>query len=136
VFVSFYLRLNSLPPSDTRIAFISNGGTTVGNIVLRTNGALRLRVASTTIGESAALAVTPAFYRIGLHQKKGAGGNAVLEAFLAPASAPAFGTPFATTTTGAWTTQANRLRFGATNGYTINATFDNIVLDAAAMPGP
>lgn len=134
VFVSFYLRLSALPSSDTRIAFISNGGTTVGNIVLRPTGELRLRVGSATIGESAALAVKPAIYRVGLHQKRGTGGNAVLEAFLAPAGA-AFGPPFATTATGAWTTQANRLRFGATNGQSTNATFDDILLDAAAMPG-
>ena len=42
----------------------------------------------------------------------------------------------AATTAGAWTTQANRLRFGATNGQSINATFDQIILDAAVMPGP
>lgn len=136
VFVSFYLKLNALPPSDARIVFISNAGTTVGNIVLRTTGALRLRVGSTTIAESAPLAITPTVYRVGLHQKRGAGGNAVLEAFVALASAPSFGTPFAATTTGIWTTQANRMRFGATNGYTINATFDNVLLDAAAMPSP
>jgi hypothetical protein len=135
VFVSFYLRVNSLPPGDTRIMFISNGGTTVGNIALRSTGALRLRVGSTTIGESAALAVKPAVYRVGLHQKRGTGGNAVLEAFLAPSGA-AFGTPFATTVTGAWTTQANRLRFGATNGQATSATFDDVMLDAAAMPSP
>jgi hypothetical protein len=136
VFVSFYLRLGALPTSDARIAFISNAGTTVGNIVLRPTGALRLRVGSTTIGESAPLAIKPALYRVGLRQKRGTGGNAVLEAFVATASNPAFGTPFAATTTGTWTTQANRLRFGATNGSAINATFDNVLLDAAAMPGP
>jgi chitodextrinase len=136
LFVSFYLRLNALPSTDTRIAFISNAGTTVGNIVLRSTGALRLRVGSTTIGESAALAVKPAVYRVGLHQKRGTGGNGVLEAFVMPANATAFGAPFAATAAGSWMTQANRLRFGATNGQAINATFDEIILDAAAMPSP
>jgi hypothetical protein len=92
--------------------------------VLRPTGALRLRVGSTTIGESAALAAKPTVYRVGLRQKKGTGGNAVLEAFLAP---------FAATAAGTWTTLANRLRFGATNGQTTNAM---LVLDAVAMPGP
>jgi chitodextrinase len=136
VFVSFYLRLNALPSSDARIIYIANAGTTVGNIVLRSTGALRLRVGTTTIGESAPLAIKPAYYRVGLHQKRGTGANAVLEAFVAPASAPSFGTPFAATTIGAWTTQANRQRFGATNGLAINAVFDEIILDSAAMPGP
>jgi hypothetical protein len=133
LFVSFYLRLNARPASDARIAFISNAGTTVGNVVLRPTGALRLRVGSTTIGGETAPLATGTIYRLGLHQKRGAGGNAVLEAFLAQGDA-AFGAPFAATTTGGWSTQANRLRFGATNGNAIDLTCDDIKLDAAAMP--
>jgi hypothetical protein len=58
----------------------------------------------------------------------------VLEAYLAAGDA-AFGASFASTLTGAWTSQADQFRFGATTG-TLNATFDDIRLDTAAMPGP
>ncbi|MBI5031580.1 MAG: metallophosphoesterase, partial [Chloroflexi bacterium] len=42
LYVSFYLKVNSLPTADVRLALISNSGTTVGNVLLRTTGALRL----------------------------------------------------------------------------------------------
>ena len=74
-------------------------------------------------------------YRVGLHQRRGTGSNAVLEAFLAPAGT-AFGAPFASLATGTWTTSADRLRFGATSGSAIDATADNIALDAGATPAP
>jgi len=134
LFVSFYLKVNKWPATDARIALISNAGTTVGNIVLRSTGRLRLRVGSTTIGAETAPLAIGTVYRVGLHQKKGSGGNAVLEGFLAQGN-QAFGAPFAATSTGTWTSQANRLRFGATNGSSIDATFDDIKLDGAAMPG-
>jgi hypothetical protein len=47
-----------------------------------------------------------------------------------------FGMPFATTTAGTCTSQANRLRIGATNGNALDATVDNVKLDAAIMPAP
>ena len=50
LYVSMYVRVNRLPASDVRILQIMNSGTTVGNVMLRTNGALRLRNGSTTIG--------------------------------------------------------------------------------------
>jgi hypothetical protein len=40
-----------------------------------------------------------------------------------------FGTPFARTQTGSWTTAADRLRIGPSAG-----TVDNLSLDRAAMP--
>src|SRR5262249_25428160 len=58
LFVTFYVRVTSLPSSNTRIVQISNSGTTVGEIQLTTLGKLRLRNAGTTIGlDSAALMV-------------------------------------------------------------------------------
>jgi unsaturated chondroitin disaccharide hydrolase len=135
LYVSFYVRLNARPATDARIALISNGGTTIGNLVLRSTGALRLRSGSTTIGADTAPLATGAIYRVGLRQRKGAGGNAVLEAFLAQGDA-AFGAPFAALANGSWTSQADRLRFGATNGNVIDVTFDDVKLDAAAMTAP
>jgi hypothetical protein len=134
VYVSFYLRLNALPNADVRVALISNAGTSVGSLVLRSTGALRLKNGSTTIGAESAPLVVGAVYRVGVHQKRGTGANAMLEAYLAAGEA-AFGAPFASTATGAWTSQATRFRFGATTG-TLNATFDDIRLDAGSMPGP
>jgi hypothetical protein len=117
-----------------RVALVSNAGTSVGGIFLRSNGALRLKNGTTTIGVDSAPLVVGAVYRVGLHQKRGTGANAVLEAYLAAGDA-AFGAPFASTATGAWASQADRFRFGATTG-TLYATFDDIRLDAGAMPGP
>jgi hypothetical protein len=135
LYVSFYLKVHERPSSDTRIALISSSGTTIGNLLLRSTGTLRLRNGSTTIGaESAALAVGTV-YRVGLRQQKGSGGNAVLEAYLATGDA-AFGAPFAATFSGSWTSQASELRVGATNGNLTFVTVDDIKLDAGAMPTP
>jgi hypothetical protein len=135
LYISFYLRINALPSSDARIALISNAGTTVGNIVLRSNGALRLRNGSTQIGSDSAPLSVGTLYRIGLRQKQGSGGNAALEAYLAAGGA-AFGAPFASMTSGTWTTAADRLRLGATSSTAANIVVDDIRLDTAVMPGP
>jgi len=135
VYMSFYLRVNAVPGGDVRVALVSNAGTSVGSLVLRSNGALRLKNGATTIGVDSPALVVGAVYRVGVHQKKrGTGANAVLEAYLAAGDA-AFGAPFASTLSGTWTTQADRFRLGATTG-TLNATFDDIRLDTGAMPGP
>jgi hypothetical protein len=133
IYVSFALRLNALPSADMRIALFSNAGTTVGNLYLRTNGALRLRNASTTIGVDSAPLSVGTTYRVGFHQKRGSGGDAVLEAFLA-ANGAQFGPPFAAISSGSWTTRADRLRLGATASTAINAIFDDIKLDTAILP--
>jgi hypothetical protein len=73
-------------------------------------------------------------YRVGLHQRRGTGADAILEAYLAVGDAP-FGAPFAAMTTGTWMTQADRLRPGPTSA-TADVTFDDIRLDSAIMPGP
>ena len=135
IYISFYLRVHALPNTDIRVMFVDSAGTTVGNFVLRANGQLRLRNGSTTIGTSP-FALTPGVvYRLGLYQRAGAGANGILEGYLAEAGAP-FGAPFATLTNGTWTTPATRTRLGATVSNALNATFDNIELDTAAMPGP
>lgn len=133
LYVSFYLRIAALPASDVRLALITNNGESAGILLLRSSGRLRLRFGSTTIGESQPL-VAGQLYRIGLHQKAGSG-NAVMEAFVASGDA-AFTTPFAATTTGSWTTLANRLRIGATTSAAINAVVDDIILGTLGMPGP
>jgi PKD repeat protein len=132
VYVSFSMRVNSLPSSAVRIALLSNAGTTVGNIQLMADGRLQLRNASTMIGAYSGPLSVNTIYRIGLHQKKGAGGDAVLEAYLTT-DGSAFGSPFAATRSGAWTTAADRLRFGSTAGGALDALFDDIKLDKAAL---
>jgi hypothetical protein len=114
---------------------ISNSGTTVGNLQLTSSGALQLRNGSTQIGSNSATLSVGTLYRIGIHQKKGAGGNAVLEAYLAVGSA-AFGSPFASSTTGSFTTQATQFRLGATTATAVDIVVDDIRLDTAAMPAP
>jgi len=74
-------------------------------------------------------------YRIGIHQKKGTGGNAVLEGFIATGDA-AFTTPFATSSTQTFTTQADSVQIGATTGTAGSMTIDDIRLDTGSMPGP
>ncbi|MEQ1759430.1 MAG: DNRLRE domain-containing protein [Vicinamibacterales bacterium] len=134
LYVSFYLRVNALRSGTPRIVLISNGGTTVGNLTLSSAGRLRLRRDSTNIGAES-VALTPGFlYRVGLHQRRGTGSNAILEAFLAPEDAP-FGAPFASTAVGTWTTQSSRLRFGNTSSGGVNLTVDDIRLAEGAMPG-
>jgi PKD repeat protein len=135
IYVSFYLRVSTLPGSSVRIAMFSNAGTTVGSIQLMSDGRLQLRNGSTTIGSSSTALAVNTIYHIGLHQKKGAGGNAILQAYLAANGDP-FGAPFATTATGTWTTPADRLRVGATAANAIAATFDDINLDTAGLPFP
>jgi hypothetical protein len=134
LYLSLYLRVNALPSSDTRIVLVSNAGTSVGNLVLRNTGILTLRNGSTSIGSSAAL-TTGTLYRVGLRQRLGTGGNAVLEAYLVEGTAP-FGTPFGSLNTGAWTAGSDRLRIGSTTSTAANITVDGITLDAAVMPQP
>ena len=113
----------------------SSSSDSVGNITLTSAGRLRLRNASTNVGvESTALQVGST-YRIGLHQTRGTGGDAVLEAFVAPDGA-AFGAPFARMTNGTWTTSADRTRFGATNGTAVDLTIDDVLVSSGAMPTP
>jgi hypothetical protein len=132
IFVSFYLRLDALPSADSRIVLFSNDGTTVGNLLLRADGTLLLRNASTAIGSPFTALRTGTLYRIGLHQKRGSGSNAALEGYVATGDA-VFGAPFASSQTQTFTSPADRLRFGATTG-ALNAIFDDIALDAAPPP--
>ncbi len=131
LYASFYMRAEALPASDARILLVSSDGASLGNLVLRANGRVRLRVGSTTFGESAALQPGQ-LYRLGIRQRRGTGSNAVLEGYLATADA-AFGAPFASTASGPWTTAANRLRVGATTG-TIDVVVDDLRLASGAMP--
>ena len=132
VFVSFYLKLNALPVSSTRLMFISNAGLTMGNLYLQTNGTLRLRNGSTTIGSDSAPLVINTLYRVGIHQKLGSGANAILEAYVMAGDLP-FGASFARLTSGTWTTQADRIRIGATTS-AVDLLFDDIRLDSMIMP--
>jgi hypothetical protein len=133
VFVSFYVKLNALPVSSTRLMFISNAGLTMGNLYVQTNGALRLRNGSTTIGADSTPLVINTLYRVGIHQKLGSGANAILEAYVIAGDLP-FGGPFAGLSSGTWTTQADRIRIGATTSQALDLLFDDIRIDSMLMP--
>jgi hypothetical protein len=132
LYVSFDLRLETLPSSDVRLALLSSDGTSVGNLLLRSSGRLSLRLASTTVGAESPPLVAGQLYRIGVRQKAG-GGSAVLEGFLAGYDDP-FGAPFASTASGTWTA-ADRLRLGSTTG-AVDATFDNLTLNTGGLADP
>ncbi|MEQ1757290.1 MAG: DNRLRE domain-containing protein [Vicinamibacterales bacterium] len=133
LYVSFYLRINALRSGQPRIAVLSNAGVSVGNLLLTSAGRLRLRNDVTQVGADSAALVAGKIYRVGMHQKKGTSGNAVLEAFLAEGD-DAFGAPFASLAAGAWLTAADRIRLGATASAGVNLTIDNIRLGDGVMP--
>ena len=128
-----YLKLHALPASDARILLIANSGANVGVLMLRSTGALQLRNNSTPVGADSTALSVGTLYRVALRQKKGTGSDAILEAYLATGDA-AFGSPFASTSAGTWTTQATNLRLGATAAVAVNATVDNIRLDSGSLP--
>jgi PKD repeat protein len=131
-FLYCLLQLTTRPTGDDRIIQLSNSGTTVGNLQVRAGGQLRLRVGSTTVGAESAPLTPGVTYQVGVRQQRGTGGNAILEAYVAPLGQP-FGAPFAATSTGTWTTAANRVRLGNTAGAVANLLFDELHLDRAAL---
>jgi hypothetical protein len=133
--VSFRMRLDALPAGAPRIFILTNAGITIGNVTLSSTGRLRLRNASTAIGVESAPLQAGATYVVGVHQTQGTGGNAILEAFVASDGQP-FGAPFARLTSGAWTTSADRIRFGATNGTAVDLTFDDVLVASGGLPAP
>ena len=133
LYLSFHLHLNALPKEGVRIVLLSSDNKSMGNLVLRPDGVLQLRFAGKSIGADSLPLQVDTVYRIGLRQKQGTGGDAILEAYLAEGDT-AFGEPFAATTTGGWTMAADRLRIGATTGVALHAVLDDIKLDSATMP--
>ncbi len=131
LYASFYIRVNTLGAS-ARLALITNGTASVGSIYLTSAGALQLRNGSTTLGSNSPVLTPGTLYRVGLHQKKGTGSNAVLEAYLATGDA-AFTTPFAANTALTFTTQASRFSLGATNSAAMNVTLDTVLLDTVGF---
>ncbi|WP_233149737.1 carboxypeptidase regulatory-like domain-containing protein, partial [Kineosporia sp. A_224] len=133
LYVSGLLRLDTVPTTDTRVLQVLDGTTTVAALQVRaTSGRLRLRNGSTTVGVESAPLTPGTTYRVGVHQRRGTGANAVLEAFVAPVGTE-YGTPFARTATGTWTTAATALRFGTTTGNGAS-TLDDVLVDGATMP--
>ena len=133
LYLSFLLNPLTVTSGSPRILLLSNGGVTHANLLLTSAGRLRLRIGSTNVGAESPLLLAGTTYRIGLRQRRGAGGDAIAEAFVAPAGV-AFGAPFARTVTGTWTTAADRIRLGATNGTAVDAVIDDVLLDGGAMP--
>lgn len=135
VYLSFYLKLNALPVDDVPLAQISNAGTTAGSLILRSSGTLQLRAGASDTGAGTAPLTVGMIYRLGLHQKRGTGGDAILEGYLATGDGP-FAVPFASTAAGDWTTPADSLRLGTPTTIALDALFDDIKIDFQALPGP
>lgn len=135
LYVSFYIRIRSLPSSSVRLLQIWNGSAMVGRLVLTPARKLRLLMRSSKVGADSAPLNVGRVYRVALHQRAGAGGDARLEGFLAEGAA-LFGAPFAATATGTWTTAADRLRLGATTSAAFQAVLDDVRLAADRMPAP
>ena len=133
LYLSFRLRLGSIPAGSPRIAQVMSAGTTMGNLVITTTGRLRLRTGSTTIGLNSSPLAAGVTYRVGLHQRRGTGTTGVLEAYLAADDSP-FGAPFASRADGTWITPTDRLRLGATNSIVLDITLDDVLLASGAMP--
>ncbi len=140
--MSFAFTPNALPSADARIALVSGVYTVIGNLVLRTNGTLCLRNGVNWIGGSVSTACTKTplnpgtTYHVGLHEVIGTGNDGVLEASIATGAGTSFGTPFVRTTTGTWTTRADRVSVGSTTNTTLDALFDDIHLDGVALTVP
>ncbi|MEQ1758998.1 MAG: fibronectin type III domain-containing protein, partial [Vicinamibacterales bacterium] len=132
--VTFYLKLNALPTGDVQLLRILNGGTAAGNLLLRSNGQLRLRDNATTVGLDSAQLVVGQMYRVGVRQKTGAT-DGILEAYLVPGDTE-FGSPFAQTNAALIGLNANRIRLGAITAVAGDLVVDDIKLDNTALPGP
>jgi hypothetical protein len=132
-YLTMRVRLVALPTGSPRIVFFSNAGTTMGNLTLSSAGRLSLRNGSTVVGALSSAMVAGNTYLIGLHQTRGSGGDAIVEAFLAP-DGGTFGAPFARLATGTWTTSADRIRLGATNGTAVNLTIDDVLVSSGGQP--
>jgi hypothetical protein len=134
LFASVYFRSPTLPALNVRIMQLWLGTASSGNIVFLTSGQLRLRMGTTAIGADSTALVPGQTYRVALRQASGSGANGRLEAYVARAGEP-FGAPFASTTTGTWTSPVDRVRIGATSGTTsVRLVVDDLRLDGAAMP--
>ena len=55
-----------------------------------------------------------------------------MEAWISPVGT-AFGAPFASLATGTWTTAADRVRVGGTNGARVSILLDDLLLDGSTM---
>jgi hypothetical protein len=138
IFVTLSIKLQALPTGTVRIIQVTNrtatGTIIIGNILINSNGTLSLVNGTAVLGTSSTTTALKAgnVYRIGLHQKRGTGGNAVLEAYLASGDA-SFGSPFVSNAKQAFTTQAIRVNIGATNNVKLNATLDTIIIDSAKL---
>jgi hypothetical protein len=135
LYASFYLRMRSLPTSQVRLLQSWNGSSMRGRLQLTPAGKVRLLKGSSRIGSDSAPLVVGRVYRIALHQRAGAGGDARLEGFLAEGAA-LFGAPFAATGSGTWTTAADRLRLGSLTSSVVRAVVDDVRLAADSMPAP
>ncbi len=120
---------------------VSNVISVVGNLVVRANGTLCLRNGTSWVGGSVTAACTKTplatgtTYDVRLHQVRGTGSDGVLEAYVAVRGA-APGAPFAATTTGSWTSSADRIAFGATTSVAVDATFDDVRIDGSPLELP
>jgi PKD repeat protein len=132
VFVTFRLRMTALPSGSPRLFMLTNAGTTQANLRLTSTGRLQLRVGTAIVGADSMVLNTGTTYTVGIHQRRGTGGNAVLEAYVAPVGSP-LGARFAVLTNGTWRTAADRVRIGGTNAK-VSVILDNVLVDNSSLP--
>jgi len=138
--VSLSVRLNALPASDIRLALVTTVSANTGTLIIRSNGQLCLKYGNLWSGGVASSSCSTPLapnttYRVGLHQIRGTGTDAVLEGFLATGNA-AFGAPFAKMTTGTWTLRADRVDVGSTTNVVFDAVIDDIRIDGVLLTSP
>ena len=133
-YVSFYLRVNSLPADNVRIVYFSNATITVGNLQLLTRvgcgcGTTRRTLAPTAHrwrwGRSTAWGCTSGVGRaeIAFWRRTWRWGMSRSDCRLRPPQQEPV-------------TPADRLRLRPTGSTAVDVTFDDIRLDAGAMSGP
>ena len=133
VFMTFRLKITALPSGVTAPVHGAERGDDAGEPPPEADRAPPVRVGSTNVGAESIALSTGTTYIVGIHQRRGTGGNAVVEAYVAPVGT-AFGAPFAARTNGTWTTAADRLRIGGTNGSAVSIILDNVLIDRSSMP--
>ncbi|HJZ05130.1 hypothetical protein A2634_03600 [Candidatus Amesbacteria bacterium RIFCSPHIGHO2_01_FULL_48_32] len=132
VYVSFYLRVNTLPTTNATMFDLRDTGTArKGMLQVTTASKLRLSNNGSVVGSDSPALTPGTIYRVGIHEKVGSG-NGILEAFVV-AGEVAFGGPFAASSTQTFTASISRVTVGPTVN-NIGITVDDIRIGSGVMP--
>jgi hypothetical protein len=138
--IQLLFRPAARPSSDVRMLLLKSGFTSAGNVTFRSSGVLCLRYGTTYAGGSTGNSCTKqgltpgTTYRLRVHEVRGTGNDGLLEAFVTPMGTQ-FGSPFARTTSGTWTSKLDRMQVGSTTTVALDGTFDDLRI-AGTTAGP